>query len=268
MTLGTSTGMAVSALVPPDGWDCRHIGEISIFFAWFMSAQVDVLLAYLWPMKANNQNKLFWTTSIKDLIVTIATMGIVVVTQIGIFNRCSCYTQWGRTGLALPEMPDISETLFHRLNTVYPAITFTGIGIELIVIPFFICIQYKDALRTFVQRDDKKSNAGWLWKIVKAYRDSTAGLQATFPQNRFSPSKAKRTDTSAVERGPLDESQEMQRLTHSISKEPEGMVTGNPSVREPSVTDEQSAPLLPTDPTSHSIEVDPPFRSGSQDQSP
>ena len=264
MIVGTVTGMAVSALVPPDGWDCRHIGEISIFLTWFMSAQVDVLLVYLWPLKTNNQNKLFWTTNIKDLVATVLTMGGIAITQIGIFNRCSCYTRWGRTGLALPEMPEVSKILFHRIKTVYPAIAFTGIGIELIVVPLFICIQYKDALRTFVQRDDRKSNAAWLWKTVKLYRGLKARLQAALPWNHLSPFKPRRTDTSAVERGALDESQEMQPLTQSIQEEPEGMVTGYIGVREPFVTDEQSKPMPPTEPTSHSNGGGSPYGSESQ----
>lgn len=157
--VGTATGMAVSALVPPDGWDCRHNGEIFILLAWLLSAQADVFLCYLWPLTEYNQTKHFWTTGIKDLLFTIATMGGIIATQVGVFNRCSCYTLWGRTGLALPEMPDIAETLFYRVNMTYPAITFTSIGIELIVVPSFICIRYRDALRTFVQRDDRMSNA-------------------------------------------------------------------------------------------------------------
>ena len=258
--LGTATGMSVSASVPPDGWDCRHIGEIFILLAWLLSAPLDLLFSRLWPLdennqrcyknnqkviennlrmaennqrlnednqrlnednqrlnednqrlnqhnhrliadngrlNKNNQRKLFWTTAIKDLLVTVATMGGVITTQLGVFNRCSCYTQWGRTGLALPDMPDVAEALFHRLNTTYPAIAFTGIGIELVVIPLFVCILYMDALRTFVQRDDRKSNAKWLWKLLKKYRGLKARIQTHLSR------KLKRTGTSALEMQPL-----------------------------------------------------------------
>lgn len=119
--LGTMTGMIVSTLVPPDGLDCRHIGEILILIAWILSAQVDRWLNSTWHLDEKEHSKLFWTTSIKDLLVTIATMGGIITTQIGVFNRCSCYTLWGKTGLPLPEMPDVAETLFNRLNTAYPA---------------------------------------------------------------------------------------------------------------------------------------------------
>ena len=263
--MGTATGITVSALVPPDGWDCRHMGEIFIFIAWVLSALVDILLNRRWPSsEEKNQSKLFWITGIKDLLITTLTMGCVIATQIGIFNRCSCYTLWGRTGLALPEMPEVSEVLFHRLNTAYPAITFTSISVELIVVPLFICIRYRDALRTFVQRDDGKSNAVWLWKLLKTYRTSKAGLQRILPRRVFGLSKAKRTDTLIVEEGPLGNSYEMQHLTHTYSEEPERIFTENGSAAATPVADGQSEPI---DSTSQSSGLDSPSRSGTNTSS-
>ena len=85
--LGTATGMLISALVPPDGWDCRHNGEILILFAWLLSAQMDGWLRHLWPLNKVNHNKLFRSTCFKDLVFTIATMGGVITTQLGVFNK-------------------------------------------------------------------------------------------------------------------------------------------------------------------------------------
>lgn len=92
-------------------------------------------------------------------------MGGIVITQIGVFNQCVCYTNWGRTGLALPQRPDIAATLLRRLKTIYPAFTFSCIAIELVLVPLFICYQNRDALRVFTQRDDRKSNAAWFWRV-------------------------------------------------------------------------------------------------------
>ena len=257
--LGTATGMIVSTLVPPDGWDCRHIGEIPILFAWLLSARVDVMLNHLWP-NTDDQRKLFWTTGIKDLLITLGTMGGVVITQLGLFNRCSCYTLWGKTGLTLPEMPDTAETLFHRLNTAYPAITFTSIGIASIVVPLLICIQYVDALRTFVQRDDRESNAAWLWKFLRKSRAWKAGLRRLLPRkNVFRLSRTNRTNTSAMEEG-TGQSNEMQPLARSLSEEPENMAAEDGSAVGNSVA---SAPQEPVDPVSQSSGVDPLSRSGT-----
>lgn len=257
--MGTVTGMMVSALVPPDGWDCRHIGEILILFAWLLSARTDVMLSHLWPSE-DDQSKLFWTTGTKDLLITIATMGGVITTQLGVFNRCSCYTLWGKIGLALPEMPEIAETLFHRLNTAYPAITFTSIGIELIVVPLFICIQYIDALRTYVQRDDRESNAAWLWKSVRKLRDMKAALRGILPRSFFRLSRANRTNTLIVEEGPPGESEEMQPLAPTLSEEPDSIAAEDGGAMGTTMANAHPEPM---DPVSQSSGVDTLSRSGT-----
>ena len=250
--------MIVSALVPPNGWDCRHIGEISILFAWLLSARVDVMLNHLWP-NTDDQRKLFWTTTAKDLLITLGTMGVVVFTQLGVFNRCSCYTLWGKTGLTLPEMPDIAKTLFHRINTAYPAITFTSIVIESIVVPLLICIQSVDALRTFVQRDDRESNAAWLWKSLRKSRALKAGLRRLLPRNVFRLSRTNRTNTSAMEEG-TGQSNEMQPLARSLSEEPENMAAEGGSAVGSSMA---SAPQEHVNLVSQSSGLDPLSRSGT-----
>ena len=268
VTMGTATGLVISALVPPDGWDCRHIGEVLVLIPWLLSALIDVWLRYLWPLNKENQteninrknqDKLFWSTGLKDVLATIATTGGVVTTQLGLFNRCECYTLWGKTGLALPEMPDTAQTLFHRLTTVYPAIAFTSIGIHLVLVPLFISVRYKDALRTFVQRDDRRSNAPWLWKILKWYRTSKAAIQSTFPRIRFHLSRGNRTNTMLTEEGLRGNSHELQPLTPYVSA-PESAAPGNDHGDGTSVADGQSEL---TDVVSGSSAVDWPSRSGT-----
>ena len=254
--MGTVAGMIISALVPPDGWDCRHIGEILILITWLLSAQMDLWLSRLWPLNKDNQSKLFKTTVFKDFLATGATMGGVITTQIGVFNKCDCYTLWGKTGLALPEMPDTARTLFYRLHTAYLGTAFTCIGIELVIVPLFICIRYRDALRTFVQRDDRQSNAKWLWSSLKIYRASKGALQKKLSR-RFS---SNRTRTGLAEQGQSGGPQEMQPLTHIVSKESQETGTTNDRVEGTSVAEGQSEP---TDPISQSSGTDWPSRLGS-----
>ena len=221
--VGTVTGMLVSGFVPPDGWDCRSTGELLISVAWFLSAGVDLIISYIWPLNKRTQNRLFWTMLIKDSVATAATMGGIITTQVGIFNRCDCYTNRGSMGLALPQMPDVAETLFRRLSTVYPAITFTGIGIQLIVVPVFLCTWYIDALRTFVQRDDRGSNAAWLWRFLKWCGSLKPTIRTMNLRNLFKLSKLKRTDTVKLEE------METQPLTHSVSGGAQSIATEDES---------------------------------------
>lgn len=223
--MGTATGVAVSAFVPPDGLDCRHYGEIPILIAWLLSAQIDAGLSRRWPLNKGNRNKLFWSTGFKDLLVTIATMGAIITAQVGVFNKCECYTLSGKTGLALPEMPETAQTLFYRLKTFYSGITFTCIGIELIIVPLFISVQNLDALRTFVQRDDRKSNAKWLWTFLSRCEALKAALPKALPRNIFGRSNGDSTNTVVVEEGLPADSDEHHHLTQFMSGAPEGVAT-------------------------------------------
>lgn len=112
----------------------------------------------------------------------VATLGLVVATQIGIFNKCSCYTLGGKTGLTLPQIPIVKSALEHRLELQYPAITVTGVVAQLVVFPGIIVARYYAAVRVFLQRDDGKSSlqwcnniSSWTWWITqkKAFNDWT-----------------------------------------------------------------------------------------------
>lgn len=260
LLLGSITGMIVSSCVPPDGFNCRHIGEVLVCLAWILSAQADKMMVSMWPVNGTKLGALFWTATLKDLLATIATMGGIVITQVGVFNQCACYTQWGRTGLALPERPDLAATLLRRLSTTYPAVTFTCIGIELILVPLFICLEYPEAIRVYTQRDDRKSNAAWFWKAQRKLLAATHRAQRFFSQRPRRRSKPPRRETFAVEQGEMDESIEMRTLTHTIFEEPQELqaegadapeAQPDPSISLSSITQSESSG------------VDPPSRSGT-----
>lgn len=167
--IGTITGMIISSLVPPDGWSCRHIGQLWTCMTWILSAGLDTLFNYIVPLKDETQTLLFWLTLIKDILITSATVAWVIVLHVGFLNRCDCYTKWGRVALALPEMPQIADKLSYRISTIYPGVAFVSIVVELIVIPSIISFRYWDALRVFIQRDDGLSNVEWLRELWRRF---------------------------------------------------------------------------------------------------
>ncbi|KAL8785839.1 MAG: hypothetical protein Q9195_008462 [Heterodermia aff. obscurata] len=164
---GTGTGILVSYLVPPEGFDCRHVAQVLITVLWLLSALADFLLQYLIPARNGHHKLRFWFVFSKDLLSTIITVGGVMYAHVGVFNRCSCYTNWGRTGLALPAMPHVRNLLAARIRHTYPAITFTGIILQLVFIPVFVLVNNRHAVRVFLQSDHGSSNAGWLWKMTR-----------------------------------------------------------------------------------------------------
>ena len=155
-----ATGVIISVLVPPVGYGCRGIGETAIILAWILNGFLDSI-----PIP--NQHLEFWLTFIRDLITTLATLIGIAVTQVGVFNQCSCFTLWGLTGLEIPQDVSVDAALQYGIKTIYPAIAFLGIVLQLVIFPGIIICQYSRALRVFLSRDDNTSNAPW-WYSIRA----------------------------------------------------------------------------------------------------
>lgn len=174
---GALAGFIISSLVPPEGWNCRHYGEFSILFVWILSAYIDIQLNKVFSLngkprkflkwRIQSSTALFWVTFFKDIVFTAATMFSIVIIQCGILNRCKCYSNWGRKGLQLPEMPDVDNVLRNRINGLYPAIVGLGLGFQLILVSLYFHWQYGSALQVYVQRDDGKSNTpSWVKRVT------------------------------------------------------------------------------------------------------
>ena len=163
------TGCLISILVPPVGFGCRSQWETGIVAVWLFNAVLDYISwgSHEIPLETHGKRQ-FWFMFAKDLLSTLITTGTILLTQLGIFNRCSCYTYGGTAGLALPEISTVSQTLFHDIETLYPAIAFLGIAFQLIVFPAIISHEYGMAMRVFLQRDDDLSNMRW-WHEMKDF---------------------------------------------------------------------------------------------------
>lgn len=164
---GEVTSLLISFLIPPIGIECRHIAEALIGVVWILSALLNRIPVYEFT-GSDRAQFIFLLT--KDFISTGATMGGIIATQVGVFNRCSCYTRWGRVGLALPQGIDVGNTLFSWIKTAYPAIAFLCVGFQLIIFPGIVMWQFRDAVRVFVQRDDGESNVYWLMWTKRPWR--------------------------------------------------------------------------------------------------
>jgi hypothetical protein len=172
---GTLTAFLVSNHVPPEGWETRLCAQSMVLLTWLLSFTLTIIL------KRNRSSQSYKDEGrfLKDLLATIAIIAGVIMPLIGIFNRCDSYTRWGRIGLPLPNQPDTQTVLIHRIRTVYPAIIFTSIGLQMFVIPVIIVIWYRNALLVFMQRDDKNSGPPWFleWRWAKRDKTSSYGNQ-------------------------------------------------------------------------------------------
>ena len=160
----TISGAVVSSRVPPDGWNCRVSGEVAIFFAWLASAELGTLIQRFIPSTTANQKSLFKIMLVKDLFFALGTIVWVFMTVVGALNRCDCWIDHDGS-LILPQREDIDRKLQRRLQWDYPAWIFSGVAVELILIPAWVKYRHGGALKVFVQRDDGTSNIEWFWDV-------------------------------------------------------------------------------------------------------
>lgn len=166
LTAAAFTGWLISYLVPPVGWGCRNYGELTIYLIWTFSALFEDFFCFFFLR--DHPSWEFWITFVKDFLCMGATMGMVIVSQVGMYNRAECYTLYGVTGLALPGMESVMNTLSYNIHSVYPAIAAAGIVLQLILLPGIVIWMYGPAMRVFLQRDDEKSNFPLLRRWYKA----------------------------------------------------------------------------------------------------
>ena len=124
------------------------------FGLWLLSFVIGSLLER-WLRKG-----VFWVIFWKDMFFTVANIGIILITQWGIMNRCSCWSMWGLTGLNLPQSPAVKKELMELIREKAPWIVSMAILFQLL---FCAAVGWKywDAFRVFVQRDDGVSNLSW-----------------------------------------------------------------------------------------------------------
>ena len=158
-------GMLISALVPPDGFWCRDWVELSIAAVWVLSDVLDYLPILLRWNSKDHYPRIYRFIFFKDALLGLCNIGLVVATQVGIMNKCSCYSMEGRTGLAFPEVSVVAGTLTYNIRLGYPAIAFLCIGFELLVFPGVVCYQYTEAFSVFLQRDDGESNLRYWYQL-------------------------------------------------------------------------------------------------------
>jgi hypothetical protein len=145
-------GLWVSGLVPPSGFNARHVCELVIIFIWLINAALDSCFTRsLW----------YWFMFTKDVIATLGVIAMILATQIGILNRCDAWTNWGRSPLMLPQLEQNKVILQAQIEQtgIWPLITYAGITIQ-VLFCLGTAVLYIFAFRVYLQRDDGKSNIG------------------------------------------------------------------------------------------------------------
>ncbi|KAK4198029.1 hypothetical protein QBC40DRAFT_298783 [Triangularia verruculosa] len=148
----------ISYRVPPEGFDCRNAGQAALLTKWLLSFALDCIFAYFmdrWGHIESGKGYWYEAVFVKDFIAGWAAVVMILVVQVGIFNRCDCFSLWGKVPVALPQIPEVAAVLMHRISFEWPAATFGWIFLEL---GFCVAIwlRYRDAFRVYNQEDGGK----------------------------------------------------------------------------------------------------------------
>ena len=164
VAIPTGCAMAVSWLTPTRGFSCRAMTQLSFLIMWIVSAAFDsffsICIRAIYS-KANDdaaprpQNReLYWITLVKDPACLSATIIILTLTALGIFNKCECWCKWPKSSghISFPQDISVFRLIKRHLQFTFPII----LGLTLlrqIVIFGLVWYYFRKGHRLLKQRD-------------------------------------------------------------------------------------------------------------------
>ena len=162
--------------VPPEGFDCRNTAQMALLAVWALALGLDLLISV--AMERYGYLKTgggcwYEVMFVKEMVMALAAVTSIMVIQFGIFNRCDCYTLWGRAPLGLPQIPEVAADLMDRIALEWPLVVFLWVLVEVVMCLVIWLWWYNDAFRVYTQKDDGTSNLDWVpgW-VSSAYRST------------------------------------------------------------------------------------------------
>jgi hypothetical protein len=127
--IGMIAAFSIIWNISPQGFNCRHLWLIGIFFAWVISAFITWL-----SYSRFASGKHHWRfILIKDALIALSSILIIFLSSCGLFNSCFCWSGfYGYHGRA--HVP-LNVNSFYELNdrTKYPAIVSACVFAQLLV---------------------------------------------------------------------------------------------------------------------------------------
>jgi len=139
-----------------------------MLLVWLSSFSIECGLGYL-----NSRPVLrFYMSFAIDSIATLIQISMIITTQWGILQRCSCWNQGGM--LILPYYKWVIDTMDQRMK-LFVGLIFGIIGIQLLF-GGIVAWYYWQALQVYLQRDDGKS----MWLNHRRFSTAMSGSMSLF----------------------------------------------------------------------------------------
>lgn len=143
--------LSISWRVPPVRNKCRLLAEAGALAVWIASYLMNFAIFRWAPDRWH-----YGLTYAKDVLSSCAIFVMIVVTQVGIFNRCSCYIQ-SDGSIANPLVQAVGQLLDKRFMEEWLPVVMFGITFQLTA-GLILSWWYIVAFRVFLQRSDDRSN--------------------------------------------------------------------------------------------------------------
>jgi hypothetical protein len=160
ITVSVAGAFIIMWYAVPIGFSCRHIWVVGVFVAWLASTAMTVGLHKYHPFGASDRAIWVWVI-VKDCLFGIAGVACVILSTIGLFNRCICWTaymwhrflweDWGKKAYVPLNTDDkYDENATH----VYTGVVFCCLALQLLFF-FGIVIFWWDGLYVVRWSEDR-----------------------------------------------------------------------------------------------------------------
>lgn len=127
----------------PNGFNCRHIWSIAVFFAWLLSG----FLTYISYTPHFALGKLHWYFIIaKDTLVALPSVTMMFLSACGLFNNCQCWSGHLYYGKKAHVALNVHPFFEHNDSTLYQYVVWTCFGLQGVVL-LFVAVKWRRGVR-------------------------------------------------------------------------------------------------------------------------
>jgi hypothetical protein len=152
--------MAYTAL--PQGFGCREIAIISTFVLYILSAAFDFCAEEFFPPELR-----YAPVFLKDLLCSTAIVVYNVFVYLGMYNRCSCWTKFGRGPLICGQRPGVKRELAMRMKNEWPGAIASLVALQMLFVLVTFAVSHKGVILLLSKVRNKdahtsnESGLGW-----------------------------------------------------------------------------------------------------------
>ena len=171
VTIPAIAAVELSWRTPTGGLSCRTTTQMIFWVSWIVRFGIDIILVRIFKEKKKSREgageihgmaRNMWIYKISwGLDFALVAGGIVVMTfvSIGLFNDCSCWSQWGTDHnnryISFPQEQYVFDTIRHRLIWEFSFIVGGALLLEAILF-IFVAVYFWKGYRVLRQDDIDK----------------------------------------------------------------------------------------------------------------